>query len=142
MKLILYTDGGARNNPGPAAAGVVIQSKSTGKKVGIKTVKEIAKYLGTLTNNQAEYWALIIGLEEAQKLKATEVDCYLDSSLIVNQLNHRFKIKNHGLGPLFIKVWNLSQNFQKITYHYIPREKNKEADALVNQALDAELTKK
>lgn len=144
MKLILYTDGGARSNPGPAGAGVVIKledstksrSISGGKKSKLKVIKSISKYLGVLTNNQAEYQALIIGLEEAKKLGATEIDCYLDSELIVKQLNREYKIKNHDLGPLFIKVWNLSQSFKKVNYYYIPREKNKEADKLVNQTID------
>jgi len=129
MKFIIYTDGGARDNPGPAGAGVVIKSNG-------QITKTIAKYLGVATNNQAEYQALIFGLEAAKKLGATEADCYSDSQLLVEQVNHRWKIKNHGLGPLFIKVWNLSQGFKKINFYYIPREKNQEADALVNKAID------
>ncbi|MGC9049123.1 MAG: ribonuclease HI family protein [Patescibacteria group bacterium] len=130
MKFILYTDGGSFGNPGPAGVGVVIRDKNK------KIIKEMAKYIGEATNNQAEYKALILGLEEAKKLGATEIDCYLDSELIVKQLNREYKIKDHGLGPFFIKIWNLSQSFKEINYHYIPREKNKEADRLVNQAIN------
>ena len=129
MKLTIYTDGGARDNPGPAGAGVVI-------KLNGQIIKTIAKYLGVATNNQAEYQALILGLEAAKKLGAAEADCYSDSQLLVEQVNHRWKIKNHGLGPLFIKVWNLSQSFKKVNFYYIPREKNQEADKLVNEIID------
>lgn len=129
MKLTIYTDGGARDNPGPAGAGVVIKSNG-------QIIKTIAKYLGVATNNQAEYQALILGLEAAKKLGAAEADCYSDSQLLVEQVNHRWKIKNHGLGPLFIKVWNLSQSFKKVNFYYIPREKNQEADKLVNEIID------
>lgn len=130
MKLVLYTDGGARHNPGPAGIGFVIYDENK------KLLKKQGKYIGEATNNQAEYQALIAGLEQAKKMKADEVDCYLDSELLVKQLNHEYKIKDHGLGPLFIKVWNLSQSFKKIKFHHVPREKNKEADKLVNEALD------
>ena len=101
-KLKIYTDGGARGNPGPAGVGVAIFDE---KENLIKTAK---KYLGKATNNQAEYKALILALELAKKLGAEEVDCFLDSQLIVNQLNRKYKIKDHQLGSLFIKVWNLS----------------------------------
>jgi len=129
MKVILYADGGARGNPGPAAVAVVLINER-----GIK--KTFSKYIGQATNNQAEYQALIFGLEKAKQLKASELDCYLDSELIVNQINRRYKIKNRELGSLFIKVWNLSQGFRKINFYYISRDKNKEADRLVNKTLD------
>jgi len=137
MKLTLYTDGGARYNPGPAGAGIILISETKNQQP--KIIKKISKYLGILTNNQAEYQALIIGLKEAKKLGATEIDCFLDSELIVKQLNREYKIRDHDLGPLFIKVWNLSQSFKKVNYYYIPREKNKEADKLVNQAINQEM---
>lgn len=130
MKITIYTDGGARGNPGPSGAGVVIYDKNR------KVVKKYAEFLGTGTNNQAEYKALILGLEKAKKLKATELDCYLDSKLIVEQLNRKYKIKNSVLGSLFVKVWNLSQNFKTVNFYHIPREKNKIADKLVNKAID------
>lgn len=130
-KIKIYTDGGARGNPGPAGCGVVIYDSQN------KKIKEINKYIGRATNNQAEYNALILGLQKAKELKVEEVDCFLDSQLVVEQLNHNYKIKNPDLGSLFIKVWNLSQFFKKISFSHIPREKNKEADNLVNEAIDS-----
>jgi len=130
-KLIIYTDGGARGNPGPAAAGVVIYDESR------KTVKELNKYLGdNLTNNQAEYWGVILALEEAAKIGAEEINFYLDSELVVNQLKGDFKVKDKILGTLFVKIWNLARGFKKISYYHVPRAENKRADWLVNQALD------
>ena len=128
-KLKIYTDGGARGNPGPAGCGVVIYDLQK------KKTREYTKFLKKATNNQAEYEALILGLQKARALKAKELDCYLDSLLVVEQLNQRYKIKNPDLGSLFIKIWNLSQSFRKINFHYIPREKNKQADKLVNQVI-------
>ncbi len=128
--MILRTDGGARGNPGPAAIGVVIADEQGGM------VREFGRYIGETTNNQAEYQALLAGLEEAKKLGATEVHCYLDSELVVKQLRQEYKVKDKGLAPLFVKVWNLSQSFTKVTYTSVPREQNKRADMLVNQTLD------
>lgn len=135
MKLILYTDGGARGNPGPAAIGVIVYDS---KK---NVIKKISKYIGWATNNQAEYQALITGLIEAKKIKAEDVECFSDSKLVVQQVNRKYKIKNKKLAQLFIKIWNLSQSFKKIKFSYIPREKNREADRLVNLALDKYLSK-
>lgn len=128
--IILKTDGGARGNPGPAAIGVVLEDEQK------KVIKEFGRYIGETTNNQAEYQALLAGLTEAYKLGAEEINCYLDSELVVKQLKREYKVKDKELAPLFIKVWNLSQNFKKISYHHIPREQNKHADMLVNKALD------
>jgi len=127
--LKIYTDGGARGNPGPAGIGVVIRDPS-GK------CKKYSKYIGKATNNQAEYKALIFGLSKAKKLNPQKVTCYLDSELVVKQLNGFYKIKNKGLKPLFAKVENLASSFPKITLFHIPREKNKQADKLVNKAID------
>jgi len=132
-KLIIYTDGGARGNPGPGGAGVVICDSNH------KIIQEYSQFLGHTTNNKAEYQALILGLEKTKKLKASIVDCYLDSKLIVEQLNRRYKVKNQELGVLFLKVWNLSQSFKQVNFHHIPREKNKKADCLVNQVIDQNL---
>jgi len=129
-KLKIYTDGGARGNPGPAGAGILIKDEKG------KTVKMFSRYLGETTNNQAEYQALILGLEKAKELGAKEIDCYLDSELLVNQLNRKFKVKDKDLAPLFIKIWNFSVGFKTIKYHHIFREDNKEADRLVNEAID------
>jgi len=130
-KLIIYTDGGARGNPGPAGAGVVIYDENK------KIITREKKYLGdNKTNNQAEYSAVILALEKAKELKAGEIEMYLDSELVVKQLSQKYKIKDKNLGSLFVKIWNLSQNFKKIDYHHIPREENREADRLVNKAID------
>ncbi len=133
MKYIIYTDGGARGNPGPGGAGVVIYDSNN------KIIQEHSRFLGYTTNNKAEYEALILGLEKTKKLKATDVDCYLDSKLVVEQLNRRYKVKNKDLGVLFIKAWNLSQYFKQVNFYHIPREKNKKADSLVNQVIDKHL---
>ncbi|MFH1187397.1 MAG: ribonuclease HI family protein [bacterium] len=131
MIFSLYTDGGARGNPGPAGIGAVI-------KDGEAVVKKIKKYIGEATNNQAEYEALIFGLSELKKMggKDLEVNCFLDSELVVKQLNLEYKVKNKELAPLFVKVWNLAQGFKKCKFFHVYREQNKEADKLVNEALD------
>ena len=127
-KATLYTDGGARGNPGPAGIGVVL--KYNDKQLTFK------KYIGETTNNQAEYQAVILGLEKAKELGAQEVDVFLDSELVQQQLSQRYKVKNPDLGSLFIKVWNLAVSFKKIKYVYIRRTDNKLADKLVNEAID------
>lgn len=129
QKLEIYTDGGARGNPGPAGIGVVIWH-------GHELVGTYSKYIGEATNNQAEYQAVVFALEHAKRLKAPELDIYLDSELIASQLNREFKIKNNELGSLFVKCWNMMIGFKKVKFHYIPREKNREADKLVNKAID------
>jgi ribonuclease HI len=131
-KIIIYTDGGARGNPGPAGIGVVICDGVDENKV-LATHK---KYIGETTNNQAEYRAVVLGLEEAKKMAATEVAVRLDSELVCQQINGEFKLKNKDFQDSFIKIWNLRQSFKKITFQYIPREKNRLADKLVNQAID------
>ena len=130
----IFTDGGARGNPGPAGIGVVIWD-------GNNVVGRHAKYIGRATNNQAEYSAVILALEEAKKLDAENIDFFLDSELVVKQLKREYKVKDQNLANLFLKVWNLSINFKKITYTHVRREKNKEADKLVNEALDKEIKK-
>jgi ribonuclease HI len=129
-KINLYTDGGARGNPGPAAAGVVIKT-DTGD-----LIESFGKFLGETTNNQAEYRALIFGLERAKEIGAAVVAVFMDSELVVNQLRGEFKVKDKDLAPLFVKVWNLSLSFKKITYQHIRRAENKLADAEVNKVLD------
>lgn len=129
-KLIIYTDGGARGNPGPAGIGAVLYDEHK------KIVVEISKFLGVATNNQAEYQALIAAFKKAAVLGATELDCYLDSELVVRQLRHEYKVKNKDLAPLFLTIYNLSLSFKKITYTHIPREQNQEADRLANEAMD------
>lgn len=137
MKLITFTDGGSRNNPGPAACGVVIQNHN------FEIIFTLAKFIGIATNNQAEYTALILALQEAQKILASEthkeITCYLDSELIVKQLNHEYKVKDVKMQKLFLKVHNLATTFTKIEFIHIRRENNKLADKLVNEALDKQL---
>ena len=153
-KLIIHTDGGARNNPGPAGIGVVITSPASGalslvrRGHGGEVVREIAEYIGETTNNQAEYKAVIRALEEAKKLSAQggsatgggaqnmELEFYLDSELVVRQLNRQYKVRDKDLAPLFMKVYNLSQGFKKVTFKHVIRERNTAADALVNKAID------
>lgn len=130
MKIIIHSDGGARGNPGPAGIGALLTDENNHK------VAEISKYLGVATNNQAEYKALLAGLKKAKELGADEVLCYLDSELVVKQLNREYKVKNKDLAPLFIEIYNLSLGFKKISYHHIRREFNKEADCLANEAMD------
>ena len=135
MKLSIYVDGGARGNPGPAAIGVVIQQQG-------QVLKKYGELIDQSTNNQAEYQAIIFAMKKAKllfgkkKAKQMELEFYSDSELIVKQLNHQYKIKEEDLQPLFIKVWNLVIDFGKVSFKHIPRSKNKEADRLLNQALD------
>lgn len=128
-KIKVYTDGGARGNPGPAGLGVVIYDEKD------NLMSRHNKYIGVATNNQAEYQALILALEKAKEMGAQNLECFLDSELVVKQLNGEYRVKDRDLGPLFIKVWNLKQGFKKITFCHIPREKNKEADRLVGEAV-------
>ncbi len=127
--LTVYTDGASRGNPGPAAAAAIFYR-------GGKRINKKSALLGEKTNNQAEYEALIMALSEAKKIKARAVSCFLDSELVVRQLNHKYKIKDKKIVPLFIKVWNLSLDFDVVKFSHIPREKNREADDLANRLLD------
>lgn len=126
----LFTDGGARGNPGPAAIGGVLYQ-------GKEKINTFSEYIGETTNNQAEYAALIKGLELALKNNIKELDCYLDSELVVKQLRKEYKVKEAGLAKIFVKAWNLAIQFKKISFKHVRRELNKEADALVNKALDS-----
>ncbi|MDP2944701.1 MAG: ribonuclease HI family protein [bacterium] len=132
-KVIIYTDGGARGNPGPAGIGAVIYNERK------KIIAEISEYIGGATNNQAEYKALIAAFRKAVDLGAKELDCYLDSELIVKQLKGEYRVKDKDLALLFLDIHNLSLSFKKISYTHIPREKNEAADRLVNEALDREV---
>lgn len=129
-KLIIYTDGGARGNPGPAAAGVVFFNNKQEK------VAEFSKFLGYATNNQAEYKSLILALEKAIELKPQQVEVFLDSELVVNQLSGHYRVKNKDLKPLHQQVLKLVRKFDKASFHHILRQGNKLADKLVNQILD------
>ena len=131
-KAIIYTDGGSRGNPGPAAAGVVFTDESG------RVVKEYSHYLGEVTNNQAEYEAVIFALQKAKQLKFKNIEIRVDSELIGRQLLGEWKIKDPDLQPLFVKTWNLRLDYEKVDIKIIPREQNKKADKLVNQELDSQ----
>lgn len=129
-KLIIYTDGGSRGNPGPAAAGFVVGGK------------EYGEFLGKQTNNYAEYMAVILALKKAKSLlgktkaKMEEIEVRTDSELVARQLGGKYKIHEPDLKPLFVDVWNLKMDFKKVEFVHIPREENRHADRMVNQVLD------
>ncbi|MCD6177854.1 ribonuclease HI family protein [bacterium] len=136
-KIILYTDGGSRGNPGPAGAGVLICNSQN------QVIKRYAHYLGdSLTNNQAEYMAVIFGLKKLKSLfgkkktRNLEVEVRTDSEFLTKQLNGEYKILDKKIQPLFLEVWNLKFDFGKVKFLCIPRKKNKEADRLVNESLN------
>ena len=135
MTYQLNTDGGARGNPGPAGIGIVIRNEKKEK------IYEMGAYIGEKTNNQAEYAAILEGLKAALERKITDLTCYLDSELIVKQLNRKYKVKNANLKPLFQKVTELARKFKHIEFKHIVREKNTDADLLVNKALDEHIYK-
>lgn len=130
QNLIIFTDGGARGNPGPAGIGVVITDQQG------NIVKTFNKYIGEATNNVAEYKALILALEEAKKLQAAELLINMDSELVVRQMQGRYKIKEPSLKLLAAEVIQLRNNFKSVDFKHVLREKNKPADKLVNEAID------
>jgi ribonuclease HI len=136
-KLSVFTDGGARGNPGPAAVGFVVKDSQD------KTLVEAGKYIGQATNNVAEYRAVIealLWIKEHLSFRPAQIIFSLDSKLAVNQLNGLFKVKNHGLRNLIVKVRQLERGVGgNVAYRFIPREKNKKADTLVNQSLDSRI---
>lgn len=132
----LYADGGSRGNPGPSASGYVLYDMND------KIVVKNGIYLGVTTNNQAEYQALKFGLEEALKHNVVNIHVYMDSMLVVNQMNGIFQVKNRDLWPIHDAIKQLAKNFKHITYTHVPRALNKAADAEVNQALDAHATER
>ncbi len=132
MKLVLHVDGGARGNPGPAAVGVVI-SDADGD-----VVEEIAERIGVATNNVAEYRAVLRGIERARQLGAREVEIVGDSELIARQLTGVYRVKHPALKPLHAQAVGALRGFDRWTVRTVPREQNAGADALVNQALDAQ----
>ena len=129
--IVIYTDGGARNNPGPAGAGVVIMD-------GNRVIAEIKQHLGEQTNNWAEYEALAIALQEAKhrKLQGKNIEIRMDSKLVVEQVSGNWKIKEPTLKPQVAKVRALLADFPHHRFVHIPREENAEADRLVNEVLD------
>ncbi|MFC1623549.1 ribonuclease HI family protein [Patescibacteria group bacterium] len=134
-KITMFTDGGSRNNPGIAGAGVFIADENG------KELKKAKKFLGIQTNNWAEYEALVLGLETLKKMfsaktKEISVEVKMDSQLIVRQLNGEYRVKEPSLFQQFVKVNNLKIDFPNIKFTHIPRAENKKADKLANQAMD------
>jgi len=129
-RIEIYVDGGSRGNPGPSGVGVVILD-ANGKRL-----KEVSKYIGEATNNIAEYNALLYGLEEALMLRIDEIVVNLDSELVVKQLAGDYRVKDPGLKPLFERAMNMLKSFKSFEIRHIDREKNKEADKLVNRAIN------
>lgn len=137
VKYIIYTDGGSRGNPGVAGCGAVVADSSG------QVLKKAAKSLGVTTNNEAEYSAVILGLETLKKmvsadlLKQAEIEIRMDSQLVANQLSGTYQLREEKLFPFFIKIWNYQvKDFPKIKFTYIPREQNSLADGLANEAMD------
>lgn len=131
MKVLdLWTDGGARGNPGPAAIGVVIRS-------GARVVESFGRTIGSTTNNRAEYAALLAGLAAARALGGTHLTCHLDSELVVAQLTGRYRVKDPGMRSAVDEVRAIEQGFSEVRYVTVPRTMNREADRLVNHALDS-----
>jgi len=138
-KIVIYTDGGSRGNPGPAAIGVVFCNEKD------ESFKKYSEFLGeNLTNNEAEYKAVIFALKKFKQLfgkkltKNSELELKTDSQLLVKQLRGEYKVLDSKIQSLFLEVWNLKLDFKKIRFRVISREKNKIADDLVNEALDRE----
>ena len=137
-KIIIYTDGGSKGNPGPAAIGVVFCNQKN------QVIKKHSEYLGETTNNVAEYEAVIFALKKFKALfgkklaKSTEIELRSDSELLIRQLNGEYKILDEKIQPLFLKVWNLKFDFKKVKFKLISRKKNKEADTLVEEALKSQ----
>ena len=130
-RVVIFTDGASRGNPGPAAIGAIIKDEKG------NPVASISRYLGTTTNNQAEYQAIIAALEKAVGLGARQVQLYSDSELVVRQINGRYKIKHAALRPLYQEVARLAGALESFQIACIPREQNAAADALANKALDS-----
>jgi ribonuclease HI len=129
-KVKVFADGGSRGNPGPSASGYVVLDMED------QVLVDHGVYLGITTNNQAEYTALKLALEACLKLGVRDVQVYMDSALVVNQMNGIFKIKNRDLWPIHDAIKKLAGGFQHITFQHVPREFNKLADTAVNRALD------
>lgn len=130
-ELKIYADGGSRGNPGPSATGYVLITMDGA------VISQGGDYLGVTTNNQAEYRALLSGLQEAAQRGAKYVHVYMDSLLVVNQMKGIYKVKNRELLPVFLKVQETLKSFKSTTFTHVPRELNKLADAMVNEVLDA-----
>ena len=128
-KVVIFTDGTAEPNPGPAAIGATIKDEQG------KLITAISQAIGQATNNQAEYRAIIAALENAIRLGASQVDIHSDSELVVRQINGRYRVKNMALKPLYQRVKQLQSQFKGFTITHIPRQQNREADILAGNAL-------
>lgn len=133
-RLKLYADGGSRGNPGPSASGFLLLDDKD------EVVVQKGLFLGVTTNNQAEYQALKMGLEEALRRGVLAVDVFMDSMLVINQMKGEYKVKNTDLKAIHQSLVELIPKFQDITFTHVPRERNKLADAIVNQVLDTAQT--
>jgi ribonuclease HI len=131
VKVVVHVDGGARGNPGPAAAGAVVSTPDG------EIIDEASELLGIATNNVAEYRGLLLGLARAKALGATEVDVVNDSELIAKQVNGTYKVKHPAMRPLYLEAMAALREFDAWSIRSVPRAQNAEADALVNQALDS-----
>ncbi len=129
-RVVAYTDGASRGNPGPASYGIVLYGEDG------KEVHRACKALGRATNNQAEYQGAIAALEAALGLGAREVELRMDSELIVRQVAGRYKVRNPRLAPLYKRILALRSRFQRVEVLHVPRQQNKVADQLANEALD------
>lgn len=127
----LYGDGGSRGNPGPSASGFVIMDMQD------NVLETNGEYLNITTNNQAEYHSLKLGLERAKQLGARKVHVFMDSMLVVNQMNGVYKVKNKELLPVFLRIKELAREFDQVDFMHVPRELNKLADGEVNRILDS-----
>lgn len=130
MKVTIYTDGGARGNPGPAGIGGVVFGAEG------EVLAEVSEYIGETTNNVAEYQALRETLKAAIAQGATEIECFLDSQLVVKQMNREYKVKDQRLAQIFLEIHNVVAAVPKVTYIHVRREYNTHADRLVNKAID------
>jgi ribonuclease HI len=130
-RFVLYTDGAARGNPGPAGAGVHIEAEDG------SVLAEVAVYLGSTTNNVAEYMALLAGLERARELGAREIEVRSDSELMVRQMSGKYKVRNEALQALHARAHELAAGFERVRYVHVRREQNRDADRLANRAIDA-----
>ena len=130
-RVVVHVDGGARGNPGPAGVGVVITDPDG---------NELARandFIGTATNNEAEYQALLLGLKRASALGATQVEVINDSQLVARQITGEYRVRKPDLKPLYAQAQALLRGFEGWTIRSVPRERNELADALVNEAIDA-----
>jgi len=134
-RLILYTDGASRGNPGRAGAGIWI-TNGEGKKIS-----EVSRYLGHKTNNEAEYWALLLGLKEAKRLGGEALQIFTDSELVERQIKGVYRVRDLDLKALHQAVLENLKTFSSIKIDSIPREENKEADRLANQAIQRRIAK-